>query len=1113
MDARLDRVLAEMEWVRRLAGSLARDEIAADEVAQETWLVASERAPDDELPLRPWLARVVHNLVRMRHRRASRRDARERAAPIVAESPTPHDLLERVEAQRAIADEVIALAEPYREVVLLHYVEGVPTNAIARRLDVPPGTVRRRLKVARDQLRERLRRGDRIALVLLLAVARSRAARATPFVIGAITMKKLLAVIALLVLLFVGRSIVHRGGGAARAVDPHASSVAAIRLRARGGAGEIAIAPAAAIAPRHIAGRVIAGGAPVPNAIVRLGVAPFPADEGELDPIAVVRTDTGGRFDFGVRSVRAATVTAEAPEHAVAWLHLDAAPAPDRLVLELGECTTRVFGVVRDAGGTPIASSRIATAGIGGFDAGRDGSFAVCMHPGWLRVDADGYGSVAFEVTVTGREHHDVVLVPEGIVTGAVADESGHPIAGAHVAAFLTSPERAGADRWTASDADGRFRIAGLAPAYYRMIATAPGLGMRSELRIAVAIGAATPELHLVLVARARLAGRVVDHGSSIAGARISIVSRDDTDSYAISGLDGSFVLDGVPLGPVELGAATYRVISPRKLVVDRLAMKDVVLEVARVGALHGRVTRGTAAVADAEVHCGDARTFSDATGAYTLDELDGDKCQLSATAGGQTSAPTQLVLTSEPQVVDIDLAAASTIRGIVVDAAGAPVADALVLARQPAQPSDQCSASTGSGGEFTCSGLRGGDYEVAAYPGPGTRPFGAAGDPRRDPIHVEPGASAQVTLAVDAQLLTIRGNVVDDTGAPIADAFVEASSSTSPTNMSMQLQPNPSVRSDASGAFEIDRLAAGTYSLRASAGEGGEVMAPGIVAGDSAVELRIARAGSITGDLVGFTTPPQVEYGKTSSGAHLATVDGTTFSVTGLEPGTYWLEVYDLADEREADTATVVVPPGGTAHATLAMRARGTVDATVLDSATRTPVAGLACHVAALTDGNSGCCGWLLDDPGSLSDVTGHVRLEAPAGTVRVVCMPSLRPPFPVDAPYSWSTGDATVPTGGTGYAQVLAVARVYPRSDVGFYAWAFTQPATIESIDPSGPAAASGLVVGDVILSIDGASVAAMAGNAVMTLATNHRPGSVLAVGTARGTFTIVVGSGALN
>ncbi len=1108
MDARLDRVLAEMEWVRRLAGALARDEIAADDLAQEAWLVATEHAPDDELPIRPWLARVVHNLVRMRHRSASRREARELATAPPDDHPTPRDLLERVEAQRAIADEVIALAEPYRETVLLHYVEGVPTNAIARRLDVPPGTVRRRLKVARDQLRERLRKGDRVALVLLLAVARSRTARSAPLVLGALTMKKTLAVIAAVIaLLWFGRAMVHRHAAyvaeAARAAP--ASGAAAHR---RGSNVDVADADAVAVAPRHIAGRVrLADGAAVANAIVRLGTAPFPNDEAELDPVAIVRTDSAGRFDLGIRSVAAAFVTAEAQDHPVAWLRLDAAPAPDRLVLTLGDCTLRVFGVVRDASGTPIASARISTAGLGGFDAEPDGSFSGCAHPGWIRVDADGYGGIAIEITASGRVHHDVVLVPEGIATGTVADEAGHAIAGAHVAAFSVSTRHGGTNRWTASDPDGRFRIAGLTPALYRVVATAPGLGTRSEARVAVAIGAATPELHLVLVARARLAGRVVDHGAPIAGARIAIASRDDTDSYAISGRDGSFVLDGVPLGTVELGAQPYRVVSPRKLVVDRLVMKDVVLEISHVG-VRGHVTRGTAAVAGAEVQCGGARTFSDATGAYDLDDLDGDKCLLSAAVDGQVSAATPITFGTEPQVVDIDFAAASTIHGVVVDTTGAPVPDALVLARQPTQPMDQCDATTGSAGEFACSGLRGGVYEIAAFPGPGTRAFGSAADP----VHVEPGGDVQVRLAVEAQLLSIRGIVVDDTGAAMPDVFITASPSTSPVNASMQLAPSPSACTDATGAFEIDRLTAGTYTLRAAAGEGGEVTMPGLAAGVSGIELRIERAGSITGNLVGFATPPQVELGK-KGGASPATVEGSSFSATGLEPGTYWLEAYDLANEREADASSVVVPPGGVGHATLAMRARGTVEATVLDAATRTPVAGLACHVAALDGNDVGCCGWLLDDPASLSDVTGHVRLEAPAGAARVFCMPSFRPPFAYDSPYSWATGDAIVPAGGTGYAEVLAVSRVYPRGDVGFYTPWGTQPATITSIDASGPAASSGLVVGDAITSIDGASVVMMSGNAVMTLATNHRPGSTLAVGTPRGTFAIVVGSTALQ
>jgi Carboxypeptidase regulatory-like domain len=419
--------------------------------------------------------------------------------------------------------------------------------------------------------------------------------------------------------------------------------------------------------------------------------------------------------------------------------------------------------------------------------------------------------------------------------------------------------------------------------------------------------------------------------------------------------------------------------------------------------------------------------------------------------------------------------------------------------------------------GECVCSGLQGGDYELAVYPAPATRPFGSAGDAARDPIHVEPGADARVTLAIDAELTTISGTVVDDTGAPIADAFVTASTSSAPTNITFDAKPSPSARTDVTGVFTIDRLAPGAYNLRAHSADGGEVTAFGIAAGSTGVELRVARTGSISGDLIGFATAPEVAFHRnaiTGGFSGDAVVDGTSFSVTGVAPGMYRLEAYDLANGQEADAASVVVTPGGTAHATLRERARGTVEATVVDAIAHTPVAGLACHVAAVApSGTIGCCGWLNGGSISLSDVAGHVRLESPAGPVRVFCMPALQPPFPPDAPYSWATGDATVPVGGTGYAEVLAAARMYPRSDVGFYTDNFIAPPTIIAIDATGPAAASGLVVGDVILTIDGVPVAMMAPSAVMTLATNHRPGSLLAVGTARGTFTVVAGSTTLN
>src|SRR4029079_7729869 len=153
--SRLDELMGDIAWVRRLARALVKDPTVPDDVAQDAWLLATQHPPSDTRPLRPWLRRVVLNVVRMRHRAASRREARE-AAVVPGNAPTPADLVERVELQRAVADEVLALAEPYRSTVLLHFVEGLSSAQIARRLAIPDSTVRRRLKGAIDQLRELL---------------------------------------------------------------------------------------------------------------------------------------------------------------------------------------------------------------------------------------------------------------------------------------------------------------------------------------------------------------------------------------------------------------------------------------------------------------------------------------------------------------------------------------------------------------------------------------------------------------------------------------------------------------------------------------------------------------------------------------------------------------------------------------------------------------------------------------------------------------------------------------------------------------------------------------------------------------------------------------------
>src|SRR6185369_6830628 len=103
--------------------------------------------PAADRPARPWLGQVLHNAWRMAARTSTRRRAREQAT--VAE-PAPaaasaEQVLERAQLQQQLAELVMALDEPYRTAILLHYYEGRTSAEIAGDLDVPAGTIRWRI--------------------------------------------------------------------------------------------------------------------------------------------------------------------------------------------------------------------------------------------------------------------------------------------------------------------------------------------------------------------------------------------------------------------------------------------------------------------------------------------------------------------------------------------------------------------------------------------------------------------------------------------------------------------------------------------------------------------------------------------------------------------------------------------------------------------------------------------------------------------------------------------------------------------------------------------------------------------------------------------------------
>jgi RNA polymerase sigma-70 factor (ECF subfamily) len=71
-------------------------------------------------------------------------------------APTPEDAVGNAQLWRFVVNEIGALDEGHREVLLLRYFDGLSSAEIAQTLMVPAGTVRRRLKDSLDRLRQRL---------------------------------------------------------------------------------------------------------------------------------------------------------------------------------------------------------------------------------------------------------------------------------------------------------------------------------------------------------------------------------------------------------------------------------------------------------------------------------------------------------------------------------------------------------------------------------------------------------------------------------------------------------------------------------------------------------------------------------------------------------------------------------------------------------------------------------------------------------------------------------------------------------------------------------------------------------------------------------------------
>jgi hypothetical protein len=329
------------------------------------------------------------------------------------------------------------------------------------------------------------------------------------------------------------------------------------------------------------------------------------------------------------------------------------------------------------------------------------------------------------------------------------------------------------------------------------------------------------------------------------------------------------------------------------------------------------------------------------------------------------------------------------------------------------------------------------------------------------------------IKLAIDYRHGSITGHVVDDSGAPIADAVVEALAI--PDGQAAQFTAwlrLPSTSTDGDGAFTMHDLATGHYTLRARAADGSEGTTQAVTAGTSNVSIRVERAGSIEGKLINFKQSPAIEAQSVGELKRVpGTVDGATFRIVGLRPGRYLVNA-QAATEGEA--RVVDVHAGVTTNIDLTAQGQAVIEGTVIDFRTRAAIADASCTAVMTVEGEPLIPRW--DPTAPKSDASGHVRLDpTPSGNVTVTC---------TIAGTRWSvpSADVTVPAGGHAVVQLMSVEAALETSTIGIELTA-TAP-RISGVRADGPAGKAGLAVGDLVTQVNGVSVQGLNGVGVQQL-----------------------------
>jgi RNA polymerase sigma factor (sigma-70 family) len=595
----VDELLAHAAWIGALAKRLVRDKSAADDLVQQTWMAALSSPPSGDKPLRPWLARVLHNFALQRTRSEKRREQRESSTARDHRLPSAGELAQRAQEQRDLVQCVLDLDEPYRSTILLHYFEGLSLSDIARERKLSANSVRTHHKRGLERLRAELDRrhgGDRESWAVLLApLARSSASATTAVKLG------LVAAAAVMVAWTIERAV-----ASARSA-PNATRTIAARLESDRAAQESPLLDDVAAPPSPATEEARAAlpqpgtdatdasprrerfhgvlvdsqtGDPVPDCMFELThggrvdslhsdmLGRFSSDvvidDGEL-VVRAVDENVAGSIGFGTKTDYRAPQAGIDGEVRLAVLvgpswRLHFVGAPD---LDPASCEAALMH------GRSLRFSATANVRAGDPPWVRFPSWITSvLPPSMLEIrsrDQMWAGSIEVEAIPGAHGIVDVRMVARGKVTGVIRGPEGEPVAQAHVRIAPRDSIRVDdAIAWDDSGGNGRYAMGGLEPGAYALHVQADGFG---ELERPVEIiGGREVTLDVTLgqtVALGPVRGIVRSQSGRLGVTRLSAIlvpsdgsrwrtTRVEVESRGADDL-GKFSFDAVPLGEYTL--------------------------------------------------------------------------------------------------------------------------------------------------------------------------------------------------------------------------------------------------------------------------------------------------------------------------------------------------------------------------------------------------------------------------------------------------------------------------------------------------------------------------------------------------------------------------------